>query len=114
MTYFHLKTDRRLSQEVEDALRDDIVDILYLLRKASGACMFDIESGCNLRMGDGGSPCVYLQVKCASMPKDEDVREFSRAAAALLGQVLDTELNRTYVVFEPMACFATGDVLVKD
>lgn len=113
MTYFHLKTDRRLSQEVENALRDDLVDLLYLIRKASSACMFDIESGCNLRMGDGGSPCAYLQVKCASMPKDEDIRAFSRAAAALLGQVLDAELARTYVVFEPMACFATGDVLAE-
>lgn len=111
MTYFHLKTDRRLSQEVEDALRDDIVDLLYLLRKASTACMFDIESGCNLRMGDGSSPCAYLQVKCASMPKDEDIRSFSRAVATLLGTVLDTQLKNTYVVFDPMHCFATGDVL---
>ena len=111
MTYFHLKTDRRISREVEDALRDDMVDLLYLLRKASTACMFDIESGCNLRMGDGSSPCAYLQVKCASMPTDEDIRAFSRAVAALLGHVLDAELSRTYIVFDTMNCFATGDVL---
>lgn len=113
MTYFHLKTDRRLSNEVLDALRDDIVDLLYLLRKASTACMFDMESGCSLRMGDGSSPCVYLQVKCASMPPDEDIRAFSREVAALLSHVLDTELSRTYIVFDPMHCFATGDVLKK-
>lgn len=111
MTYFHVKTDRRLSADVEDALRDDLVDLLYLVRKASTASMFEIESGCNIRMGDGGSPCVYLEVKCASMPEDKDVRAFAKAAAALFHEVLGVALQRTYVVFEPMPCFATGDVL---
>lgn len=111
MTYFHIKTDRRLSADVENALRDDMVDLLYLVRKASGACMFDIESGCNLRMGDGSAPCVLMEVQCASMPADEDVRSFAKKAAALFYEVLGVELKNTYVVFSPMPCFATGDVL---
>lgn len=114
MTYFHIKTDRRLSPDVEDALRDDMVDLLYLVRKPATACMFDMESSCNLRMGDGSAPCVYMDVQCASMPEDKDVRAFARAAAALFHEVLGTELKNTYVVFRPMPCFATGDVLTQD
>ena len=111
MTYFHIKTDRRLSADVENALRDDMVDLLYLVRKPAMACMFDIESGCNLRMGDGSAPCVLMEVQCASMPEDDDVRAFTKKAAALFHEVLGAQLKNIYVVFAPMPCFATGDVL---
>lgn len=111
MTYFHVRTDRRLSAEVVDALRDDIVDLLYLVRKTATTSMIDIQAGCNIRMGDGGAPCVYMEVKCAVMPRDEDIRAFSAAAATLFGEALGVELNRTYISFEQMPCCATGNAL---
>lgn len=111
MTYFSVRTDRRLSAEVVDALRDDIVDLLYLIRKTAATSMIDIQAGCNIRMGDGGAPCVFMQVKCASMPQDGDVRAFAAAVAELFGEVLGVELNRTYISFETMPCCATGNAL---
>lgn len=111
MTFFQIRTDRRLSADVMDALRDDIIDLLYLVRKTAVTSMIEIQSGCSIRMGDGASPCVFMEVRCATMPADEDVRAFSRAAAALFREVLGAELHHTYVVFEPMTCYATGNVL---
>lgn len=112
MTYFYVRTDRKLSTEVVDALRDDIIDLLYLVRKTASTSMIDIQAGCNIRMGDGSTPCVYMEVKCAVMPKDDDIRSFSAAAATLFGEALGVDLNCTYITFEQMPCCATGNALV--
>ena len=113
MTYFFVRTDRRLSPEVVDALRDDIVDMLYMIRKTATTCMIDIQAGCNIRMGDGSASCVFMQVKCAVLPQNEDIRSFTAAVAELFVEALGVELSRIYISFEPMECCATGNALKK-
>lgn len=112
MTYIHVRTDRPLSTEVSDALRDDIADLLYTIRKSPATCMIDVEPGCNLRMGDGKGPCVYVEVMFAVLPEDAEIHAFAVQLAALFAEALSVDVNQIYLYFAQMTYCATGPVLL--
>ncbi|MDO4356743.1 MAG: hypothetical protein Q4E13_09565 [Clostridia bacterium] len=114
MTYIHVRTGRKMSMEVANALRDDIVDLLYMVRKSPATCMIDIDSGCNIRMGDGGEPCVYVDMRFAVLPEDEELRAFSVELASLFTEALSVEVNQMYFNFGTMPYCATGSVLLPE
>ena len=114
MTYIRVRTGRRLSTEVANALRDDIVDLLYMVRKSPSTCMIDIDTGCNIRMGDGGEPCVFVDMRFAVMPEDEELRAFSVELAGLFADALGVDVNKMYFNFGTMPYCATGSVLAPE
>lgn len=111
MTYIHVRTGQRMSVDVANALRDDIADLLYVVRKSPSTCMIDIESDCNVRMGDGKGPCVFVHMCFAVLPEDEELRVFSVELASLFSEALSVDVNQMYFNFDTMPYCATGSVL---
>ena len=68
----------------------------------------------HIRMGDGGEPCVFVDMRFAVMPGDEELRAFSVELAGLFADALGVDVNQMYFNFGTMPYCATGSVLAPE
>lgn len=97
MPFVEVKTTVKLDKAQTEKLRDDIRTAITLIpQKTADNMMLQIESGCNMWMGDVEESCTFVDIRLYGPSPLENKKEFVEAVLEAL-KPYGIESDRVYM-----------------
>lgn len=109
MPFVEVKTSVALNKSQTEKLRDDIRTAITLIpTKTADNMMLQIQSGCDMWMGDVEKACAFVDIRLYGPSPLESKKAFTEAVIEAL-EPYGIEANRVYMNIWQLETWVAGD-----